>query len=549
MVMNTTKWLVVGFLSAGRVAGEPVTLEAPASGARFEPAEFVLRVAEPWFANPFTDVALTAAFTPDGGKPVAVTGFADAQDGTVFKLRFCPQRAGETYRYVLTLRAGDAERRLEGAFKCEPAKGKGPVVVDPDHPKHFRYAGTGEPFYHLGHTAYHLLDPSNDDDAIGRMIDYCVEHGFNKIRFLLTGYPRDHDDRASDDVEYGVPDPFRAPNYGAPPGEVNPLPAWLGEPHAYDFTRFNVEYWQKVDRTVRRLREAGIVATCIVTIEKQRLPREYGKLTEAEYRLYRYAVARLAAFDNVWWDLGNEHNEYRDTTWGETMGAFVRGEDPYGRLISAHGYDEFLYPKSPWADFIITQQYGDERSVHDWVLKYRDVPKPYVNEEYGYEGEGKRNQKGKANAPGHGQSSDWVRRSHWSIAMAGGYATYGDWSGGVAYYYTGEPGPGEGAKQLKHLRRFFERLPFAELEPHDELTTTGFCLAEPPSHHVFYFPRGGEADIDLSGAAPCERLAATWFDPRTGQQSVGPAMKADRATITCPSQDDWVLHVRCGEDK
>ena len=205
------------------------------------------------------------------------------------------------------------------------------------------------------------------------------------------------------------------------------MPAWQRQAHNYDFERFNVAHWQRVDRVVRLMRENGIVATCIIVIEKQNLPKELGIFTENEYRLYQYAVSRLAAFDNVWWDLGNEHNEYRDAAWGNKMGDFVKEKDPYKRLASVHAYADFFYNDSPWADFIITQQYGDVDSVHNWVLKYYDVPKPYVNEEYGYEGS--------IDKPvGHGMNSEWVRRCHWAIAMAGGYATYGDWSNGTSYF-------------------------------------------------------------------------------------------------------------------
>lgn len=89
-----------------------------------------------------------------------------------------------------------------------------------------------------------------------------------------------------------------------------------------------------------------------------------------------------------------------------------------------------------------------------------------------------------ANKPGHGQDADWTRRCHWSIAMAGGYATYGDWSGGVAYFYMGEPGPRKAAPQFKHLRSFFEGLPFQDLAPSDELIKPGFCLAKPGELYV-----------------------------------------------------------------
>jgi len=523
-----------------------VELQAPAAGARFDAAEFVVRVSRPWFDNPFTDVELTGTFKVENSSSIVVRGFADAQDGGVFRLRFCPERAGQTYSWELDLRAGEVKKQWTGTFKCEPSTRGGPVVVDPRHPKHFMFAGSGRNFYHLGYTAYHLLDSSNSDEHIASFIDYYRREEFNKVRFLLTGYPRDPGKQAArDDKEFGVADPWSAANYGSKPDSVHPLPAWLGEPHHYDFTRFNVAYWQKVDRMVRRMRDAGIVATCIFTIEKQNLPKEYGALTDAEYRLYRYGVARLAAFDNVWWDLGNEHNEYRDVHWGNTMGAFVKQEDPYGRLASAHAYSDFLYPKSKWADFIITQQYGDEKSVYDWVLTYREIPKPYVNEEYGYEGHGERNRRGLVNV-GHGQDADHARRSHWSIAMAGGYATYGDWSDGIAHYYMGEPGPGKAAAQLKHLRRFFEAIPFAELEPASELVSEGFCLARVPDCYVLYLPHGGESRIDLSKARS-PLLVARWFDPRTGHWQPGPPVSPEKTTITAPSADDWVLQISGGE--
>ncbi len=517
-----------------------VDLQAPRSVLRFDPAEFVLTLKRIPFQNPFTEVELTGEFTPRGGKATNVLGFADSQDGRTFRLRFSPDQAGVTYHYKLRLRGIGIDQSFSGEFSCEPSINPGPVIVDPKYPKHFAFAGSKKPFYHLGYTSYHLLDASNDDAQVDATIDYCVKHGFNKIRFLLTGYPRDLDKRASADVEHGVPDPWKAPNYGAKPGQVNPLPAWLGMPHQYDFTRFNVAYWQRVDRAVRRMRERGIVATAILTIEKQDLPHEYGRLSDHELRLYRYAVARLSAFDNVWWDLGNEHNEFRDTSWGNAMGAVMKAIDPHKRLTSVHAYADFFYAKSDWADFVITQQYGDEKQVHDWVLKYQAVEKPYVNEEYGYEGN--------LDKPGHAQNSAWVRRCHWAVALAGGYATYGDWSNGISHFYMGEPGPGKAALQLKHLRTFFESLPFHEMIPQDHLINRGFCFAKPNEHYVFYLPQGGTTDVNV-GEVGTLQLAARWFDPKTGSWQEGPSLLAGKNTVSAPDASDWVLYVRSVETR
>lgn len=513
-----------------------ITFEGPDKVSRFDVAEFVVRVENPSFKNPFTDVELTGVFTANN-RSIRVIGFSDSQDGSLFRLRFSPATANASYSYELTFKFDGVVRNYKGTLKSTSSDRSGPVVVDPIRPKHFIYEGSKLSFYHLGYTVYHLLDPSNDDAQIESTIDFCLKNGFNKIRFLITGYPRDFDNRTSSDVEHGVPeDPTKSPNYGSLPGRVNPLPAWLGKPHQYDFDRFNISYWQRVDRAVKLMRDRGIVATCIIIIEKQNLPKELGTLTVNEYRLYRYAIARLAAFDNVWWDLGNEHNEYRDAAWGNTMGAFVKEVDPYHRLESVHAYADFFYSNSKWADFIITQQYGEVQKVHNWAINYWVIPKPYINEEYGYEGS-------KDKPVGHGMNSDWVRRCHWAVAMAGGYATYGDHSNGVSYFYMGIPGPGKAALQLKYLRSFFESLPFGDMTPNDSLISQGFCLTKLPATYVFYLPQGGSTVIDLSNSGST-RLNARWFDPRTGKWQDCPALSKGKNTLNAPTENDWVLLVQ-----
>ncbi len=498
----------------------------------FDIYEIVVQLDPAPDGNPFTDIEVIATFTPARGSPTKVDGFCDAQEGRCFRVRFCPALVDMEYEYSLMINAAPDEKHT-GTFRTTQPRGMEPVVVNPERPRHFQFAPSRKPFYHIGLTAYHLLDPSNDDRQIEELLDYCVRCGFNKIRFLLTGYPRDNDTRSK--TEYTLDgDPWKLPNYGAPPGEVNPLPAWLGEPHRYDFARFNVAFWQKVDRAVQAMRDRGIVATCIVTIEKQNLPREYGVLTDHEKRLYRYAVARLAAFSNVWWDLGNEHIEYRKPDWTPKMGALVKGWDPYDRLCSAHGYADWTYGDQSWADFIITQQYGNCSEVNQQVLKYRDIAKPYVNEEYGYEG--------KLDKPSHGQNADWVRKCHWSIAVAGGYATYGDWTSGTPFY-TGHVGDGKAPPQLQHVRRTFESIPYSQMEPHNELVGQGaFCLAQERRVYLVYLAESPQTVLSVKPLA--QGYTVTWINPRTGEHTASLKTARNSILLSAPSPQDWVILVK-----
>ena len=482
--------------------------------------------------NPFTNVRVSATFTPKGGSPIQVDGFCDDQEGKCFRVRFCPSLAGTEYRYLLTTNIEKGKEHT-GSFRTTKSDGMQPVVVNPEHPKHFQYALSGKPFYHMGFTAYHLLDISNDENDIRELLDYCVRYDFNKVRFLLTGYPRDNDTRSKSQYKFEG-DLWKLPNYGAPPGELNPLPAWPGKPHRYDFTRFNVAHWQKADRAVKEMRKRGIVATCIMTLEKQGLPGELGILTENEKRLYRYAVARLAAFSNVWWDLGNEHNEYRKPDWAATMGGLVKQWDPYDRLLSAHAHENWLYDSQSWADFIITQQYGNCAEVNQWALKYYHIAKPYINEEYGYEGI--------LDVPKHGLNADWVRKCHWSIAMAGGYATYGDWTYGSPFY-TAHVGRGKAPAQLRHLRETFELIPYSRMKPNNKLVGKGaFCLAAEGDIYLVYLADVKESILDIKSVGKSCNI--TWIDPRTGEHKDPIDTAKDEITLRAPSSGDWAAIVK-----
>lgn len=520
-----------------------VTAPEPIAARRFEPIELAFHASETRedSGNPFTEVSFSARFTHESGEVLDCEGFFDGdgeggQQGDVFKIRFAPPATGRwEYRTRSNLRSlHDAT----GAIDCGPAAGPGPAIVSAEAPHRFLHAGSREPYFPLGATAYHLLSPANDDAAIVAALDSWKRHGFNRLRFLLSGYPRDADRPAAPNKANRNADLWKRSNYGAPAGSTLPLPAWLGKPHAYDFARFDLAYWHKVDRAIRAMRERGLVACAIFTIEKQDLPAELGAGSEAEILFYRYAIDRLAAFDNVWWDLGNEHNEYRDAAWTKSMGEFVKRIDPYDRLLSAHGYAEWRYGQAAWADFVVTQHSGAPAEANAWVLKYRDLNKPYVNEEYGYEGV--------LEEWGQGQKGDLARQSHWAIAMAGGYATYGRWDD-EASFYSGRPNIGPGGEQLHFLREFFAQLPDRNLAPANERLPGGFCLTDGQNVLAGYLP-ALPADspleairVDLNGLETAREL--TWFDPRTGNASEPVRLDGD-GSVRRPSRADWAFTVR-----
>jgi hypothetical protein len=78
---------------------------------------------------------------------IRVNGFADSQDGSVFRLHFSPTMANINYRYELTLKGSGLNHSFTGTLQSKSSDRSGPVIVDPVLSKHFIYEGSKLPFY------------------------------------------------------------------------------------------------------------------------------------------------------------------------------------------------------------------------------------------------------------------------------------------------------------------------------------------------------------------------------------------------------------------
>lgn len=83
----------------------------------YEFLEVTLNVQNPVARNPFTDVTVKGSFSLNGASPVAVDGFCDSADGSLFRIRFMPSRPG-TYTYTVKYREGVSEKTHQGTFQA-----------------------------------------------------------------------------------------------------------------------------------------------------------------------------------------------------------------------------------------------------------------------------------------------------------------------------------------------------------------------------------------------------------------------------------------------
>jgi hypothetical protein len=507
-------------------------------------------------ANPFTDVTVDGSFAPKDGQPLSVDGFCDSADGRVFRIRFMPSKPG-TYNYTVKYREGAFEKTHQGSFEAKDERKKGLVRVDPEFPSHFQWEGSKERYFWNGTTAYWLA--GWDDETIRQSLDRLDQFRVTRVRAALSGRVKDgqtwFENVVPTDKFSFLLNPWVAKN-----------PASVEQP-GFDVMRFNVDYWQKWERLLQYARSKDMVVSVIFYVDGLRPGVDpFGKAGMGgadEQRYYRYAVARLAPFANVMWDLANEYRGFRDDAWAEKMGTFVKHCDPYDHLTSTHGYGDFHFRQSPWADFAMYQSW-DEHGGYDFMLKNRQEQEktgrimPQVNEEYGYEDHYPQGWGENRKAPA--RSAVTRARIAWEVCLAGGYQTTGERadraSGGGWINGRGD----DTMTMLKlygNLYDFFTGITWWELRPdtnlvvsvqphpgaHGQATASARTFAARNSEGnlaAIYVRDGGI--VTVKDELLKDQLKPLWFSPRDGGMRNARALRPH--VFRTPTAEDWVLLFR-----
>lgn len=564
---------------AAQVLAADVRLNpSPTSVSTFDFVEFTLVVDKPDAANPFTDVEVTAEVTLPTGVTVNVDGFCDAADGSIYRVRFMPRVPGQ-HSVKIRYSKGTFEHEDSASFTAEAGKLDGPVRVDSAYPFHFIREGTDQHWFWNGTTTYQLL--AWDDATIDASLVRLASLGVNRLRVAIAG-------RTKDGTRWNEPLVVPTDQFAF---KMEP---WVAarpdnrEDPGFDVTRFNVEFFQKTERMLRRARELNLIISVIFYVDgADKGVDPFGKANMGgtdEQRYYRYAVARFASFSNIMWDVTNEHHLFRTEDWVNRMGTFIKECDPYDHITSVHGSGDFPFRKEPWADFALFQSW-DEHGGYNFMLNNRREqqnsakrPMPQINEEYGYE-DHYPYPWGQARL-WPARTADSRRRLAWEITMAGCYQTTGERAntGTGAGLDTGGGwinGRGDSTMTMlvgyRHMRRFFEGFEWWKLEPRPDLLhlppepnrnspadkpdaapalpvlhDKPMCLAEPGRRYVLYLPQGGTVKADLAPG----RYQARWFNPRSGEwmKNSFPATEGEWTSPVAPDAEDWTLLIESNRE-
>jgi len=532
--------LVLGLvLAAGTAQAAPGAIVFSQSAPAVEVWDFVevtVRVESPKARNPFVEASVAGSFGKLGSRlRLNVAGFCDSPDGSIFRIRFQPASPGD-YAYSVNYSEAGFGKSHEGTFRATDGHRRGPVRIDPQYPWHFLWAGTGEHYFFNGTTAFWLMG-WRDERIIRASLDRLHRLKVNRVRVLLSG-------RSS--TLYGEP----VMNSEVFNIFLSPWPAVKADDFdhpGFDYTRFNVVHWQRYERMLRFARDRDMIVSVILDIADGKIHPSAG--SEDERRYIRYAAARLAAFSNITWDLGDDLDNFRDDKWAhETGSMLVGGWDPYGHLATSHPvHAEHMDRASSWFCFASLQDWS--RTQHAVMLRSRQLQMragrivPQTNEEYGYED----HYPVWAPRP-PGDSAETLRRVAWDIAMAGAYGTAGESArrGTNIWPDTGGGwvnGRGDDTMTMlsgyAHMVDFFASFEWWKTEPHDELVGGGaWCLADPGRIYAVYLPKGGTVTVRLRPG----RYRAEWFSAFTGK--VVPIGVIDGPNWTSPSapdSSDWAL--------
>lgn len=496
----------------------------------FDFIEVSAQMESPSVQNPFTEPGLTGDFELAGAAPgTGVQGFCDSTNGSLYRVRFMPSKAGE-YTFHLSLKVGKLDETYVGKFTAIEKHRRGPLRVDPDYPWHFIWEGTGEHYFFNGTTAYWLMG-WRDEPIIQYCIDRLTRLKVNRMRVSLSGRTRSaYGEAVMNGARWNV--------------YLSPWPARdasdLTHPD-FDFTRFRLVYWQRFERMLRYARDRGMIISLVLSMNDDPVHPAAG--SEDEHRFIRYAIARFGAFSNITWDLGDDLDGFRDDQWTHDTGSAIAQWDPYHHLATSHPMKTIHQDRaSSWFGFTSYQDWS--RNQHPLMLESRKLQEkagriiPQTNEEYGYE-----DHYPEWAAPGS-DSAEVLRRTAWDIYMAGGYQTAGESArrGTNIRPDTGggwTNGRGDDTETMflgyGHIVDFFTSFEWWKTNPRDDLVDNGgYCLAEPGHLYAIYLPQGAKVKVQLEPGV----YQAEWFNPTSGQH-IPIVPDATGPSWACPTPPDF----------
>jgi len=569
------------------LAGEPrqwhdvtLTFDGPESSEIDEP-------------NPFLDYRLTVTFTK-GDREYVVPGYfaADgnaAQTGKIashkWRVHFLPPEPG-TWTYTASFRTGrdiaiDSDATAGRPIAFDGATGTLTIEPTDKTGRDFRAQGllryTGQRYLQFAHTGTYFIkggadSPENflayaDFDGTYDTADLKREGEAAGEKFIHHYQPHVEDWRTGDPTwkngkgkgmigalnylaSKGMNSVYFL-TYNVDGGDGKDVWPWSDPNDKLSFDCSKLDQWEIVFSHMDRL---GIMLYVITQEQENDQGLDGGELGRQRKLYYRELIARFAHHPALVWNLGEENTN--TTEQRKAFARYIRDLDPYDHPIVCHTfpgkYDEVYQPLLGYECFEgpSLQTNDTHNQTVKWLDRSAAAGRPWFVclDEIGPSHTG-------VKPDNDDYWHDEIRKKHlWPHLMAGGAGV--EWYFG--YNFPHNDLTCESWRSRDHLwdmtryalEFFHDRLPFARMSHHDELTSApdDYCLAYPGSTYAVYLPSGGTTDLDLGTATGTFNIR--WFNPRAG----GPLQTGALASVTGPgkvnigepprdSDKDWVALV------
>jgi hypothetical protein len=500
------------------------------------------------YSNPPQEAALTVAFTSPLGETFTTDGFWDG--GKVWRVRFSPNQPGRwSFKTTCSDAANIGLHNQTGQFICTANPGTtpfdqhGPVRVAADH-RHFEHVD-GTPFFWLADTVWQGARMSLPKD------------------WQLYAQVRSSQQ-------------FSVAQWAVAPGEDNRGQSAFGGPP--ERIVINPDFFKRLDAKLETLSHAGLLNAVAPFLEIGSSKSAASALSDDQLGLlFRYMVARWNA-EPVAWLLapGNDPTKGRAAHWNK-IGQTVFAEKQHAPVILYAGnspevMDEFR--DQAWVDAFgcqiatdISEDALKRTLAAPLAVESKKLPiRPFIT--FTPVENGITPQSSRRFAP-----EDVRRSAYWGLLMASpagvSYAGEGvaDWNSAVEPKTNKNKGADlpawhkalfmPGAKQMSYLAKFIETIDYWRLRPlPDFVATQPGNLA--PSRYVsaagtdtknlavVYVPQDRTLEVvtDTIPASP----AVTWFNPRTGENTLAVAVVASRTCqFPTPDPGDWFLVIKSGK--
>lgn len=450
------------------------------------------------------------------------------------------------------------------SFRIEPGiftgnhQLSGPLRVHPDNPRYFT-DNTGQAILLVGsHTWNNLVDMTAGDSSPSfdfmEYLKFLEKYNHNFIRLwrweLLTW-------ETSANRE---PNPQRFHVQPHPWKRTGPGIARDGKPR-FDLTQFDETYFSRLRERIKLAADRGIYVS-VMLFEGwglQFCPHAYevhpfhpdnningirgdldgdGKATEihelrdprileVQKAYVQHVIDTINEFDNVLYEISNE-NHPPSTAWQYEMIRFIKEyekqkpkQHPIGMTFQYRGGSNQTLFESP-ADWISPNPEGG----------YRDDPPPADG------------RKVIINDTDHlwgiGGNRTWV----WKSFLRGMHPIFMDPYDGRVLSRGSDLTWTENIRlAMGDVLSWSKRVNLVKMLPRPDLSSTKYCLADPGSEYLIFFPPGeSTASLQLVPG----QYSVVWFDTLKRKETTGQTLTASsgETKISVPAAGEWLLHLK-----